>query len=358
MIGVVCAIAILSAGCKSKESEAPTPSSTQDVPAETAETEYQPEPVETHEGEVRSFYTGEWMDEKKAKNRPVAVMTENTHVTLPQYGIGNADIIYECPVEGGITRLMTIYQDYASLKKVGNVRSCRLYYVYFAKEFEAVYFHAGESKYALDVLNSSFIDNVDGITGKGGAFYYRDNSRRAPHNLYTTGENLVSAIKSYGYDTKLPENYTSHYRFTTEDSQNLLEQGETAKKVSLYYVDAKPWFVYNETDGLYYRYEFGDKQIDGSTGEQLAVKNIILQNCYSSLKDSKNGTLDIDYLSGGSGMYITNGKAVPITWKRASANDITHYYTQDGQEIILNPGKTWVEIVENSRASQNKISAE
>lgn len=56
------------------------------------------------------------------------------------------------------------------LKKVGNVRSCRLYYVYFAKEFEAVYFHAGESKYALDVLNSSFIDNVDGITGKGGAF--------------------------------------------------------------------------------------------------------------------------------------------------------------------------------------------
>lgn len=56
-----------------------------------------------------------WM--KKAKNRPVAVMTENTHVTLPQYGIGNADIIYECPVEGGITRLMTIYQDYASLKK-------------------------------------------------------------------------------------------------------------------------------------------------------------------------------------------------------------------------------------------------
>ena len=131
-----------------------------------------------------------------------------------------------------------------------------------------------------------------------------------------------------------------------------------AKKVSLYYVDAKPWFVYNETDGLYYRYEFGDKQIDGSTGEQLAVKNIILQNCKSSLKDSKNGTLDIDYLSGGSGMYITNGKAVPITWKRASANDITHYYTQDGQEIILNPGKTWVEIVENSRASQNKISAE
>ena len=104
-----------------KEMEAPTPSSTQDVPAETAETEYQPEPVETHEGEVRSFYTGEWMDEKKAKNRPVAVMTENTHVTLPQYGIGNADIIYECPVEGGITRRMTISQKSGKCAKLSSV---------------------------------------------------------------------------------------------------------------------------------------------------------------------------------------------------------------------------------------------
>lgn len=66
MIGVVCAIAILSAGCKSKESEAPTPSSTQDVPAETAETEYQPEPVETHEGEVRSsIRESGWMKKKQ-----------------------------------------------------------------------------------------------------------------------------------------------------------------------------------------------------------------------------------------------------------------------------------------------------
>lgn len=242
MIGVVCAIAILSAGCKSKESEAPTPSSTQDVPAKLpkqniSRNRWKP----TKEKSEVSIRESGWM--KKAKNRPVAVMTENTHVTLPQYGIGNADIIYECPVEGGITRLMTIYQDYASLKKVGNVRSCRLYYVYFAKEFEAVYFHAGESKYALDVLNSSFIDNVDGITGKGGAFYYRDNSRRAPHNLYTTGENLASAMKTYGYDTKLPENYTSHYRFAAEDSQNLLDQGEVAKKY--------PYTMLTRSPGLY-----------------------------------------------------------------------------------------------------------
>ena len=358
ILGLALLTTVMTAGCGKKQQAQQIP--TQAVP-ETLQEEtetYTPEPVDTHEGEVRSFYTGKWLDKDLAFNRPVAVMTENTRVTLPQYGVENADIIYECPVEGGITRLMAIYQNYASMEKVGNVRSCRLYYVYFAKEFGAAYFHAGESKYALDVLNSSFIDNVDGITGKGGSYYYRDSSRKAPHNLYTTGEKLSLAMQNYGYDTTLPENYTSHYRFATEENPNLLDDGETAKKVSLYYVDAKPWFVYNETDELYYRYEFGQKQVDGTSGQQLAAKNIILQNCNSYLKNSENGTLDIDYLSGGSGKFITNGKAVDITWKRASAEDITHYYDANGQEIVLNPGKTWVEIIESSRASQNTISAE
>ncbi len=162
-------------------------------------------------------------------------------------------------------------------------------------------------------------------------------------------------LKNYGYTSSLPENYTPHYQFATEETQNMLENGEDAAVVKMYYVDAKPWFLYNKKDGLYYRYEFGDKQVDGATGKQLAVKNIILQNCTSSLKDSKNGTLDINYQSGGTGKYITNGKAIDITWTRASASSKTQYYDENGKEIILNPGKTWVEIVENSRASQNVI---
>ncbi len=343
------------AGCKKEEApKLPLQHETEKVTELETETETEPE-TESHEGETRSFYTGEWIDEKLAWNRPAAVMTENTKVTLPQYGLNHADIIYECPVEGGITRLMAVYQDYKNMEKVGNVRSCRLYYVYFAKEFDAVYFHAGESKYALHVLNSSYIDNVDGITGKGGAYYYRDNSRRAPHNLYTTGEKLSSAIKTYGYETKLAKNYVPHYRFTTEDVPNLLKDGQKAAVVKLYYVDAKPWFEYNKKDGLYYRFEFGKEQVDGTDNSQIAVKNIIIQNCVSSLMDSSNGTLDINYMSGGDGMYITNGRAVPVTWRRESADDITRYYDENGDEIVLNPGKTWVAVCEAKKASGNMI---
>lgn len=352
---LICAVGLLSGCGKDKAKENTENTQQTEVSTEEALPTESTEVVDTHEGEARSLFTGEWIDEEDVYNRPVAVMTENTKVTLPQYGLGNADVIYECPVEGGITRLMAIYQDYSGMEKVGNVRSCRLYYVYFAKEFDAIYFHAGESKYALDVLNSSFIDNVDGITGTGGQYYYRDNSRKAPHNLYTTSDKIAAAIESYGFSTTLSASTEPHYQFTTEDQPNLLEDGVDAQKVSMYYVDNKPWFEYNSSDGKYYRYEFGAAQVDGLTNEQLAVTNIIIQNCNSSLMDSSNGTLDIDYKSGGTGKYITMGKAIDITWTRESASSKTRYYDASGKEIVLNPGVTWVEITEKSKADKNII---
>lgn len=309
----------------------------------------------THEGEARSLLTGKWIDGTLAAVRPVAVMTENTKMALPQYGLAKADVIYECPVEGGISRLMAIYQDYGGMEKIGNVRSCRLYYVYFAKEFDALYFHAGQSKYALDVLNSTFIDNVNGITGKGGAFFYQDKSRKMPHNTYTSSEKITAAIESYGYEAQLSGSAEAHYRFAAENEPNLLTQGEDAAVVSLYYPNPKPWFEYNPEDGRYYRYQFGAAHVDARTNEQLAADNILIQNCKSYLKNEKNGTLDIDHRSGGTGKFITRGKAVDITWSRASDSAKTRYFDSSGAEIVLNPGVTWVEITEDSRAARNVI---
>ena len=86
------------------------------------------------------------------------------------------------------------------------------------------------------------------------------------------------------------------------------------------------------------------------------MTNIIIQNCKSTLKDSSNGTLDIDYLSGGTGKYIKKGKAIELNWSRETDSHKTKYYDTNGNEIVLNPGTTWVEIVENSKADKNTIN--
>ena len=89
------------------------------------ETEPETEPEETHEGEKKSYLSGLWQDEDKVNRRPVAVMLNNLEKALPQTSINRAEIIYEAPVEGMITRLMGIYEDYDDLDKIGSVRSAR-----------------------------------------------------------------------------------------------------------------------------------------------------------------------------------------------------------------------------------------
>lgn len=349
----------LIAGCgKKAETEEKNTQANEPVEAVVEDTQAEPtEEVETRDGQQRSFYTGLWIDQNLAKQRPIALMVENTSAALPQYGLSKADIVYEVPVEGGITRCMAVFQDYSGMEKVGNVRSCRHYYCYFAKEYDAIYVHAGASNYAYDnILGTGYIEDIDGITGKGSNFFFRDDSegKKAPHNYYTTSEKLAAAITDYGYNTALSEDFQNHFNFAKEDTENMLENGGDAAVIELYFYNPDAYYVYNADDGRYYRYEFGKEHVDGIDGSQLSAKNIIIQNVDSRVMDDK-GRLDFSVMAGGSGYYITNGKYIEINWTRDSEYDITHYYDKDGNEITVNPGNTWIEISENDNASKNKF---
>ena len=120
------------------------------------------------------------------------------------------------------------------------------------------------------------------------------------------------------------------------------------------YAVNKPWFVYDENEGLYYRFQSEEKHIDAVTNEQLAVSNIIIQYSGFSTYDDTH-YWDIDCTSGGKGVFVTNGKAIDITWKKDSAFGITHYYDSKGKEITLNQGKTWVCIVLPSMTGEVSI---
>lgn len=342
MVWLLLAACILSmlAGCGKKEEE-PEPEP-EPVVKEEPEPEPEPEP-EVPVGKARSYLTGEWIDEGLAGKRPVAIMIGNTSDALPQYGISYADVIYEVPVEGSYTRLMAIFQDYSGvgMDKIGSVRSCRHYFIYFAKEFDAIYTHYGQAVYAEPILAREDVHNLSGMdSALETVMFYRDANRKAPHNAFTSGEGIAAGIEKKGYRTELAETYSGHYQFAEDDVQVELT-GEDALVVSPGYFVNKPWFVYNSEDGLYYRYEFKDKQIDGVTDSQLAVKNILIQYCDWSKMD-ENGYLDINTTSGGDGIYITNGKMERVTWTKANEDSPARYFNEAGDEITLNQGKTWV----------------
>ena len=302
------------------------------------------------DGKIRSYLTGEMVDVSKANRRPVAVMMSNDKQALPQYGINRADVVYEAPVEGVMVRYMAIFEDYDDLERIGSVRSCRTYYTYFAREWDAIYAHYGQSTFALSYLKN--VDNINGIEGIGGKAFYRSKDKKAPHNAYTSGERLNNTIKELGYRTEYDSNYEGHFLFNKPNKNAAPENGFPAIKIVPGYPYNEPWFEYNQNDGLYYRYQYNDKHMGNEA--QIAVKNIILQ--YSPVAHyASTDYLNINVHEQSYGFFVTEGKASPVTVKKDGEFGVTHYYYDDGTEIKLNTGKTWICIINSAKFADTEI---
>ena len=240
LTGLTCATMLF--GCGSKDDTVETvpvdnvvESTTAPTAAETeTETETADEDVPPEEGMVRSDLTNEWISGDIEDQRPIAVMIPNENAALPHYNLSNADILYECSVEGNMTRLMAVFKDWKNLDKIGNIRSCRDYYVYWATEWDALYTHIGGPFYILDIINKPYVNNITGAVlasdksqTKGlydGAFF-RSDDRKAPHNAYTSGDRIEKAVKDLGYSETYTENYQKdHFKFAPESKPNTLEQ--------------------------------------------------------------------------------------------------------------------------------------
>lgn len=124
----------------------------------------------------------------------------------PQSGIANAGVVYEAPVEGDITRLMGIFEDYKDLERIGSVRSCRDYYIFYANEFDAIYAHYGQSAFALPYFEQHLIDNLNGVK-LGKICYFRSTDRKAPHNAYTTYDLLQQGIGQDGIPQRIQRRF-------------------------------------------------------------------------------------------------------------------------------------------------------
>ncbi|MGN0161602.1 MAG: DUF3048 domain-containing protein [Lachnospiraceae bacterium] len=300
------------------------------------------QPVLEKEGMVRSILTGEWVDAEVGSRRPLAIMINNIEDADPQSGIDRAEVIYEAYVESSITRLMMVLQDYDDMDKIGPVRSCREFYVYFAKEFDAIYIHFGFSPLAAALLDSPEVEHLDGM--KGWCSFYRTTDRVAPHNAYTTTKGILGSIESKGWETTLSDDFDQPLKFTQYDVKQIeLENGENCTVFRPGFTRNKPVFTYNESDGLYYREQYGHPHVDMESGTQLAFKNILVK--FVTGTKYENGTPILDLCGKGPAYYITNGKLIQVQWEKESDFAPNKFYYMDGTEVELNQGKTFINII-------------
>ena len=339
-------LSMLASGCGKKKSNdtetAETPSVTMDDIATMSDAGNIQ--LVQKEGYVISELTGEWIDESLENQRPICLMVNNIIDAMPQSGISKADITFEILVEGGVTRYLCVFKDYASLGKTGPVRSARHYYVPMNDFLDGIYAHYGWSNYAQQLIEAEGTNNLNGLYDA--ETYYRDNSRYAPHNVYTDGARLAAGVERAGYRTEYKDGVGRIFDFNLEDTP--LNHGQKANKViTAYNGQQTRWFEYNEEDKRYYRWQYNEPQMDCEVNEQLSYKNVIVMFAdYSPIDDGYLLHLDW-YTKNNKALYFTDGEYKEITWENINEEQV-RFFDSDGKLLKMNPGNTFITVFKSS----------
>ena len=341
--------AVSFAGCKDKEepqANAPAPTIQVVTDTPTITTEDAPVEEESREGMYRSELTNEWIDEALKDQRPIAAMVDNEKTALPHYGLSKADIVYEMTnstLNDGVTRFMVLFKDYNSVDQIGSIRSVRPTNLVIAPEWDAIVCHDGGPFYIDDYLANDYVDHFSGT------FSRVDNGKSREFTEYVCTGDLDKKFSASKYTTEYNEFYPGqHYQFSnTEVDLSASGDAIDCTAIELPFPHNGSNLKYNESTGTYDYYEYGQAHTDPQHGNaQLTFKNLLIQDTtFSQLDD--NGYLIYNAIdSGRDAYYITNGKAIEVTWIKAGENDPTIYLDKKtGEQIELNTGKTYVALV-------------
>lgn len=282
--------------------------------------------------EASSPFTGLALP-RDSRKVPVMAIIDNFVPGNTQSGLDKASIVYEFPVEGGITRLMALfYEDIPT--RIGPIRSAREYMVQKAREYNAVMLHAGASPGGYEAINRMSINNLDDFFHSD--YFYRDNSLRAPHNLFSGWPYLRDFLATHNYTppaSRFPFSSITITSLTEPEAKNVRIRFSANNIVEYRYL---PW------EGYYQRYVNGSPHVL-ENGAPIKVDNLVIQFVRTQILDEE-GRLGVDLEGSGPLLVFQDGQVIEGTWLKVGPG-WTSFLDDRGRLINFNAGKTWVEIV-------------
>lgn len=308
---------------------------------EMEEVETEEEPVEESDEDgsllYQAAFSGVLSDEEKWA-RPVLATINNHPQARPQSGISQADIIYEFMAEGNVTRFLALFQSELP-ETVGPIRSARDYFIYLSKGMDAFYVAHGYSPDAQKLLANRYVDNVNGMQYDG-TLFKRSSDRKAPHNSYITGENILAAMEKVGASDEITKVPPFAFHESTEDAKI----GDSASMIVVRFSSSQDFintFSYDPGTESYNRMVNGILTMDKANGEQVGLSNIIVMEADHRTIDSI-GRQSVDIESGGKAILFQAGTAKELEWKNVDGFLVP---MENGVPAKLVPGKTWVHII-------------
>ncbi len=337
IVALIAALLFSAFACSTSEEPAQSESPSSSGAAGSAEIA-SPEPSESVETGPISPTTGL---PGNGEYRPVQVQIDNESTGRPQYGIQAADVVYEAMIEGIDTRLSAIFNDTLPTK-VGPVRSSRVYFQMIQNEWDSIYIHDGGPYVA------GFDESYIYSDKNGGDMEVRvDGTRRAEDDIFwhqSVGiayANTEAAEEEYNYERRERD------PLFTFDADVDLSDYPDVEKVNIPFTSSLDHveYRYDDENDNFVRYFYGDPFLDAETNEAVTVQNVIVQYVTdTSLGSAEGGRIKIDMVSSGDAEFFVGGKHMTGTWEKDSRTAGTVYTLDDGSELILKPGNTWIEL--------------
>jgi hypothetical protein len=270
------------------------------------------------------------------------VQIENSVLARPLAGLQQANIVYEYLAEGGITRMTAIYFSPAGSQRIEPVRSARSVTIRLWHAYHGVLFFSGANIKVLQLIQQQAIPALT-EGSDGGAYFSRDPSRRAPHNLYTDGNRLAQGVSKYAPRVS--------YVLPSAGEPAASPAPPAANRIVFDQTNShRVIYTYSTADGAYaYRTVIGPL-VDQDTGQPIKPVNVIVVQVahHDAGFTDINGApaVDFDLQGTGSADVFTRGHRYSATWDLSNPELALKVIGADGKVMRFPAGLTWIHLVD------------
>lgn len=276
-------------------------------------------------------------------DRPaVAIKIENNPVAYPLSGLEDAEVVYEEPVEGGLTRFLALYHC-TDTATAGPVRSARIVDPAIINPYTLILAAAGGNDTVRGALDEAEVVIID-ETGAGSAMRRIERAGiTSEHTLYADS----AAVRKLG-----------RKQFDEPPPDDLLEFGKLqrpskkARSVNITFGATAVRYDWNGTQWL--RFD-GEQPLVSEDGTQIAVDNVLIEEHTVNFSETLGDVIgapspEIEDVTGsGRAVLFRDGRAIAGRWMRESVDDPVRFETRSGDALVLQAGTTWIELVPDQK---------